>query len=375
MRLAAALFVIALATGLAAQTGDRPPANPQAQRVNERIRALQSEADRLATQARTLLGELRKLEIERDLEAEQFRQAQADVSTAQSQVDAAGARLAALEQVRIAQLPDVKAQLVDIYKRGRAGYARMIFGARSARELGRATRAVAALVKINQERITQHQRTLEALRGEREGLQRQMAALQTAEREARRARDAAERAVAARSALITQIDARRDLNAQFAGELQVAYERLQRQTDTAGTGRLPVTVPLAPFRGALDWPVSGTITGRYGQPVLRAGASVTRNGIEVAAGEGTPVLAVHPGTVSYADVFSGFGTLVIVDHGGNDYSLYGYLGSASVREGDAVDAGAEVGRTGLPPAGPPSLYFEIRIDGRSVDPVQWLRPR
>jgi septal ring factor EnvC (AmiA/AmiB activator) len=87
------------------------------------------------------------------------------------------------------------------------------------------------------------------------------------------------------------------------------------------------------------------------------------------------VLAIHPGTVSYADVFSGFGTLVIVDHGGNDYSLYGYLGVASVREGDTVDAGSEVGRTGLPPTGPPGLYFEIRIDGRSVDPVQWLRPR
>jgi septal ring factor EnvC (AmiA/AmiB activator) len=40
-----------------------------------------------------------------------------------------------------------------------------------------------------------------------------------------------------------------------------------------------------------------------------------------------------------------------------------------------VEAGEEVGRVGPSPAGTPELYFELRIDGRSVDPVQWLKPR
>jgi len=71
----------------------------------------------------------------------------------------------------------------------------------------------------------------------------------------------------------------------------------------------------------------------------------------------------------------GTGTLVILEHGGDNYSLYGYLESAGVEQGDLVDNGAELGRVGLAPAGPPALYFEMRIDGRSVDPLQWLRPR
>ena len=50
-------------------------------------------------------------------------------------------------------------------------------------------------------------------------------------------------------------------------------------------------------------------------------------------------MAVHGGTVGYADAFTGFGTLVIVDHGGETYSLYGYLASASVERGQAVEAG------------------------------------
>jgi septal ring factor EnvC (AmiA/AmiB activator) len=46
-----------------------------------------------------------------------------------------------------------------------------------------------------------------------------------------------------------------------------------------------------------------------------------------------------------------------------------------VKQGDRVDSGAEVGRVGQAPAGPAALYFEMRIDGKSVDPVQWLKPR
>ena len=79
--------------------------------------------------------------------------------------------------------------------------------------------------------------------------------------------------------------------------------------------------------------------------------------------------------MAYADVFTGFGNLVILDHGGNDYSLYGYLASMAVARGDRVEAGTELGRVGLAPAGPPALYFEMRVDGRSVDPVQWLKSR
>ncbi len=118
---------------------------------------------------------------------------------------------------------------------------------------------------------------------------------------------------------------------------------------------------------------SGRLGGRFGEGPARAGAATVRNGVEIAAPEGSPVTAVHGGTVAYADAFTGFGTLVIVDHGRETYSLYGYLASAAVERGQPVDAGTELGRVGSAPAGPPALYFEIRVDGRSVDPVQWLK--
>jgi septal ring factor EnvC (AmiA/AmiB activator) len=356
---------------LAQESGD-------AQRITDRIRALQREAARLAGESRTLVGDLRKREIDRDIRVEQLKQAEAAMSEAEKALQNTTTRLSDLEVQRINQLPDVRAQLVDIYKRGRSGYARMLFSAGDYREFARATRAVGALSAISERRIEEHRRTLAAMRDERAAFAQKAKELQAKTADARRAKSGADAALASAAELIGEIDSRRDLTAQYVGELQVAYTRMQQQVTALSTDKPAgdaVSVPLRPFQGALEWPVQGRIVGLFGQPSNRLGGTAVRNGIEIAAEEDMPVKAVHAGSVGFAGPFTGFGTLVILDHGGNGYSLYGYLASTSLKQGDAVETGAEVGRVGLAPAGPPTLYFELRIDGRSVNPVQWLKAR
>ena len=365
-----ALLACAVAAGLAAQA----PAPDARQRIDDRIRALQREGERLAGESRTVIGELRKLEVERDLRTEEARQAETAAADAQARLAAAREHLSALEQQRLAQLPDLKAQLVDIYKRGRGGFAHLLLTANGVRDFARATRAVAALTTIYERRVAEHRRVLAALAAEQQALAQTAAELQAREAAARQARAAAQRAVSQRAALLARIDTERDLAAQLAGELQVARRRLDEQL-AAAAGPTGTAVPLAPFRGALEWPAAGTIVGSFGQTSGRLAGTAARNGIEIAVPEDTPVRAIHGGVVGYAEPFAGLGNLVIVDHGANNYSLYGYLGTLGVARGDQVDTGTELGRAGFAPAGPPAVYFEMRIDGRSVDPLQWLRPR
>jgi septal ring factor EnvC (AmiA/AmiB activator) len=333
--------LLLVATTGAAQTPERVRTEALARKVNERIRALQREADQLAGEARTLVGDIRRLEIERDLQIERVAQAEAAADDAQVALERANARVAELEQQRVAQLPDLKRQLVDLYKQGRGGYVRLLLEADGVRDLGRTARAVSALVRIYEQRVEEHRRTVNALRAERTELERRATQLRESEEAARAARAASERAVAARAALIERIDAQRDLNAQLTGELQVAYERLQQRVADLAAGRSAdvVILPLAPFRGTLDWPVVGPLRTRFGAPVGASGSEASRNGIEIAAPAGTPVAAVHGGTVGFAGAFVGFGNLVILDHGSNTYSLYGYLGSASVEQGQTVHGG------------------------------------
>jgi septal ring factor EnvC (AmiA/AmiB activator) len=378
-RFRAGLAALVCLIGVALPRAQQGPANDTAgakSRVDDRLRTLRQEADRLASQTKTLLGEVRKLEVQRDIRVTEAQEAERALSASKEELNNATGRLELLEEQRLRGLPDLKQQLVETYKRGRSGYLRLLLSAGDLRGFARATRAMTALTFRQERVLSDYHQTVDALSVERATLQSKMAELKTRDAAAQRARALAEKAVADRAALIEQIDSRRDLTAQYVGELQVARERLEQQiAGLAGERPAAVAVPLAPFRGGLEWPVTGEVASRFGQPTGRQGGPLLRSGMEIAAPEGTSVRAIHGGTVGYAEGYTGLGTLVILDHGGNNYSLYGYLLSLSVQRGEVVEPGAEVGRVGPSPAGMPELYFELRIDGRTVDPVQWLKPQ
>ena len=375
---AIAAGVLAMWLPLAAQTpplSDKERAEAAAKRTAERLRTLQREADALAAKERTLLVELRKLEVDRQIAVENLAQISRELADTQKNLDAAEKRSAELARAAEQQLPDVEARLVQLYKMGRAGYWRLLLNVDDLEALGRAYRTASAMQAIDAARVKEHYATLDALARERQALQVRSGELEKLKGEAARARAALDKAVAARTSLVNSIDARRDLNAQLIGELQTAQQRLQTSLAEIASGkRSGAALPLAPFRGDLPWPARGTVTGRFGrQSSSRFGTAIARNGIELSVPEGQPVRAVHDGTVAFADTFSGYGNLVIVDHGSGAYSLYGYLNSIEVSRGGRVELQGTVGTSGRDPAGNPSVYFELRVDGAPVDPLQWLR--
>ena len=98
------------------------------------------------------------------------------------------------------------------------------------------------------------------------------------------------------------------------------------------------------------------------------------NGIGIAAATGTPVKAVAPGTVVSVGQLGTYGLTVIVQHGGGDYSVYASLNASSVQKNQAIRKGDIVGTVGVSdPELRPHLHFEIRPQGRAVDPESWLR--
>jgi septal ring factor EnvC (AmiA/AmiB activator) len=129
--------------------------------------------------------------------------------------------------------------------------------------------------------------------------------------------------------------------------------------------------PIAALRGQLPWPVAGRIAADYGQ--RRGGGALTWNGVLLDAEAGAPVHAVYHGRVAFADWLNGLGLLIIVDHGDGYMSLYGHNQALLKEAGDWVGPGdilAEVGDSGGQPR--PRLYFEVRRNGRPVDPRAWL---
>jgi septal ring factor EnvC (AmiA/AmiB activator) len=356
---------------LGAQAPARRPQTP-AERVNERIKALQREAEALVSQESQLLVELRKLELERQIKVEELSGIERQQRETSHQIEDAAARADALRLIAEADRPDIESRLVQLYKLGRAGYWRLLFDVDNLRSIGRVYRTASAMTHLDRERIQSYQRTLDALARERETLKVRAIQLATLQEQAARARVALDRAVQARSALVTSIDERRDLNAQWTSELQTAQQRLATSVTQLDTSA--AALPMRPFQGALPWPARGGVSSRFGrQPSSRFGTSIIKNGIEIGVAEGQPVRAVHEGVVAFAGQFTGYGNLVILEHGERVFSLYGHLSAMQVAQGDRIEAQATVGRSGRNPNGTPALYFELRVDGKPVDPLQWLQ--
>lgn len=125
-------------------------------------------------------------------------------------------------------------------------------------------------------------------------------------------------------------------------------------------------------RGRLQNPLSGPWLSRFGSSY--GGGNLLRQGIVIGASPGSPVRAVHPGHVVFADWLRGAGLLVIVDHGNGYMSLYGRNEALSAKAGDWVDAGDILATSGLGgDNNTPGLYFEIRRNGQALDPADWLQ--
>ena len=376
----AGILVLAALTGLSAQTSDQQRTEAQAQRAAERLRALQREAADLAAQERSLLTDLRRLEVERDLKTEQLRQVDRDVATVGRYLSNTANQIDALEAQEAEVRPIMEGRMVELYKLGSAGYTRMMFNVSDVKELGRAYRMVSALAAVDRQRALELRQTIAELRAAHTALEQRRGELAKLHRQAQAARAAAESAAAARAQLIAEIDRRRDLTAELTSELQIAQQKLQATLAAiqSGTPRPVVdgpTLPLRPFRGDLEWPCTGRVMSRFGRSGLTVSSASAQNGIQISVAEGTPIVAVHEGTVAFAGPFTGYGNLVIVEHGAQAYSLYGQLGSTQVERGARIDRGQTVGAAGHVLSGFPGVYFEMRVDGKPVDPLEWLKKK
>ena len=168
-------------------------------------------------------------------------------------------------------------------------------------------------------------------------------------------------------------------------EMEAAAQRLEKMMDEIARRAMikPRQPPPAPstgvgleaLRGKLDWPVHGSVSapfGKYKHPEFAG--EIFRKGIDIDAPIGEEIRAVEKGTVVYADRFSGYGKMVIVDHGERYYTIYGHLSEIIKKSGNEVRRGEVVGRAGDSDSLAGSkLYFEMRKDGRSLDPVPWFK--
>ncbi len=351
----------------------RPETDQQRlERVRERRAALEKELARLRGEERSLLGEVEQLELELRLRTEALTEIQLTLKKTRAELDATVARVARLEASLAASRPALAAHARALYKLGEMSYLRLLLsidrpsdffrGYRFVSTLARRDNAQVAAFRADLERLTKEKSTLEQRTRESIDLRNRLSAARR-ELDAQRAR---------KTALLTSLVEKKELNAAYLEELAQAETRLQRLLD--GLGGEEVAVPMGAFRGGLPWPVEGRVLAGFGRRKHpRFDTYTVHNGIEIEAAPDTPVRAVHEGRVVFADRFLGYGLMVVVDHGGKHHSLYAQLQEVSVAVGQEVEAGTVLGTAGEGGPDSPGLYFEMRYQGRAEDPLDWLK--
>lgn len=133
----------------------------------------------------------------------------------------------------------------------------------------------------------------------------------------------------------------------------------------------PAPSASAPTRTDWHWPTAGQVVSRFS-----AAGKTTQTGVLISGQRGQPVIAAAAGEVVYSGSgLKGYGKLIIIRHDATYLSAYGHNAALLVAEGDRVVRGQKIATMGETAAKRPRLHFEIRRDGKPVDPVALLPAR
>jgi murein hydrolase activator len=385
------LLVLAAVTPAASQPRKEDPLQAEQRRLQETERQLKHEREKAADARRretSLLAELEETERRLDEKQKevgrldrQIRRGQADIAALRGDIDRlqgrrAGQEAALGQRLRVMYKIQAQGAALPLVLSGEDPVERLVI-----------LRHLANLAVLDARLIQEYRGTSDRLADRKEREEARRAELGTLREAATREQAEADREAAKRRTLLAKVRDERTYHERMVGELSEAARRLEAFIRELGAKQrrvakappaTPGDVPRIGFgalRGSLPWPAEGRIVSAFGPQVHpRFGTRTFRNGVDIEAAQGTAVAAVYGGHVVYTGWFKGYGNLIILDHGSDYYTLYAHVADIHVKEADDVRQGQWIGTVGdTGSLDGPRLHFEVRYQGRPLDPAEWLR--
>jgi septal ring factor EnvC (AmiA/AmiB activator) len=374
---------------------------PSAVHGQERIRQQREELDRirreraelerqardLATTAHDLTEEVNNIDRRADATARIVRTLDLQLAAIAAEVSLATINMARAESELSQKKVILERRLIDIYKRGPLYTAQALLSAATFgelvarykylhmvalrdRALVRRVEQLRNQVALERDRLFVLQRHIRDNREEKQLEEERLRSLETQQRQQLSRVRIEARETEGRLSRVRRSEA------QLASAI-AALEAERRRTEASrpAGARASSSIRTSDY-GKLDWPVDGTLVYDFGRQVQANNTAIRWNGVGIRAAVGTPVRAVAAGKVVSVRQLGTYGLTIIIEHGGGDYTIYGSLARADVREGQTVTRGHVVGAVGVSdPELPPHLHFEVRHGGPAIDPAKWLRDR
>ena len=287
----------------------------------------------------------------------------------------------------------IRVRLSALYKAGEIGNARMFFSSESFPQMVENLRYMRSVVDNDRRLFAEYNAKIDLLRQlkgdlERDALRKEKIknSMELKKREIEdEKKKKASYLVQVRADKKSYLASLKELEAN-AKRLQAMVEKLEAKSRKSYTKSNKPTIGGGPqlpavsdkgfgsLKGHLSMPARGDVIGNFGRHKHPEFNSYTvSNGISIAAPTGADIHSVYEGQIIFADYFKGYGNMVIVDHGGGYFSLYAHAAKIMKKLGAQVSRNEVVASVGdTDSARGPMLYFEIRYQGKPVDPAPWF---
>jgi murein hydrolase activator len=361
-------------------------ANRELEGIRKKIENEKKGLSQLQVKEGSVLDSLGKIQSELDMRNQELKRAKAKLIAVSDELVLKESEAQSLDQSIASRLAILSRRSVALYKWHKSGSPLAILnGDVSVSALLQRRKYLETalsfdhqlLLKLQQE--SDHQEILRReLATTKQELDEEQRALATAKQAVRR--EAEKKRV-----LLASLRQQKGTRLRLLREMEAAAARLEKVIEEISKRALnkPRETPpprspgtgLEALRGKMEWPVRGKVIapfGKFRHPEFAA--EIVRKGIDIDAPVGEEIRAVEKGTVVYADRFAGYGKMIIIDHGERYYTIYGHLSEILKKTGNEVKRGEVLGKAGDSDSLAGSkLYFEMRKDGHSVDPLPWLR--
>lgn len=320
-----------------------------------------------------------------------------DLRNVESNLDHTGRAITQVTEETNRKKREIERRLVSLYKAGELGALRMFFSAESFPQMAENIRYMRAILENDKKIFAEYNSKIDELRRLKASLEQDVARKERIKNGITLKKREIEEEKSKKFAYLVKVRQDRkgyetslkELQAN-ASRLQAMIERLDALSRRKLSSRharpgsklkpLPELPPVpdrgfASQKGRMALPVRGNVIETYGKHKHPEFNSYTfSKGLSIAAGTGTEIKAIYDGSVIFADYFKGYGNMVIVDHGGGYFSLYAHASRIMKKVGAEVARNETLATVGdVDSAKGPMLYFEIRYQGKPVDPAAWVR--